>query len=120
MSDQDRPISKDDEKDVKSVARMLKWLVVVLIVISAGNFIRSFYNQDATDKATAAAESVETTASEGRNAAVNVEKTLTEILAQLEDSSGEPGSNSQDVQEALLAIARIEGFLCGGKCEPVP
>lgn len=109
--------NEDHETVLLAAVRMLKWLVVILIVVSAGNLARSFVNQQSTDKATQAAERVEATSIEGRDASVETLKELRQILANLEAADeGEPDLSNQAILDALQAIARIEGFVCGGPC----
>lgn len=112
------------EGTVSGGIRVLKWLVSVLIVISMGNFMRTFVVQDATDRATEAAReateaanSVKGTSAEGRDASLETLAELRAILQQIEErNQNDPGPGNQAIIEALQAIARIEGFICGGPC----
>ena len=112
------------ETKVASSVRVLIWLVVVLIVISIGNFSRTFVNQTSTDRATeasnaatAAAVEIRQTSEQGRDASLETLAELRAILATLEASnSDQPDLNNQAILDALQAIARIEAFVCGGTC----
>lgn len=116
---------------VSGANRFLTWLVVILIVISIGNFFRTYVNQDATDKAQEAAETAGTaasnaqdaantaaeTAGEGRDVSLDTLAELRAIIAQVNASSeGQPEINNQIVIDAFAAIARMEAFLCNGPC----
>lgn len=109
---------------VTGSTRLLVWLVVVLIVLSAGNLIRSFVNQNATDRSTqaseettAAAQRIENTTIEARDAAVDTLNDLRAALARY-SADAEEGLTNEFIVNALTAITRIEVHLCGGPCPP--
>lgn len=105
----------------RALLKFLLWLVGVLILLSIGNFLRSYVVQDAADKSTDAATRVEITSVEGRDAAVGTLNELRAIVARSEaNSQSQPALSNQQVIDALIAIARIEGFLCGGPCPTTP
>lgn len=127
---QDRGVRADVREDVVTERegtvtgsiRLLKWLICVLIVMSIGNFARTFVNQEATDKSTdaakqaeAAAERAELISVESRQAALDTLQELRAVVARAEANNDDSLSN-QVIVEALQSIARIEGFLCGGTC----
>jgi hypothetical protein len=115
------------EGSLASGIKVLIWLVSILIVLSAGNFIRSYYVQDSVDKAThagelaiIASENAKDTSVEGRDASLETLAELRAILARIEDqNTAEPDLQNQAILDALQAIARIEAFICEGPC-PVP
>lgn len=129
---QDRGVRADVREDVVTERegsvvgsiRLLKWLICVLIVISAGNFIRTFVNQNATDKSTMAARNAEEAAHraqeisiESREAALDTLQELRAVVARAQaNSADQPELANQAILEALQSIARIEGYLCGGPC----
>lgn len=121
--DREKEISRR-EATILTGLRTLKWLVAVLIVISAGNFVRSFYNQEAADKSTDASEQAEDAAdrigevaTEGRDASVDTLNELRVILAEIEaNQADQPELNNQLIVDSLKSIARMENFLCGGPC----
>lgn len=114
---QDRGVRADVREDIVTERestvigsiRLLKWLVVVLVVISAGNFVRTFYNQDASEKAIIAAERVEKIAAQARDILVRFE----------EAANANDGPENEAVIEAVLAIIRLERFICDGPCPEV-
>lgn len=107
-----------DEEQAKPALRMIKWLVIVLIVISSGNFIRTFYLQDAAEKTYDAAVRVELTSIEGRDASVDTLRELRQIIADFQESNadGSVEERNRIISEALESIFRMENFLCGGPC----
>jgi len=112
----------DDTQTDEKQKNFIGWMCVLLAVLMAGNFIRSFYVEDAADKATSSAESVSNVAVEGRDASIDVQATLHDILDELETASetSQPDLNNQAIIDSLQAIARIEGYLCSGPCPEVP
>ena len=103
---------------IVQAVRFIKWLVIVLIVISLGGFIRSFQVQDSAEKAVdaskeavSASNTAEGISEESRDAALS---SLEELRAAIQQSQSNPA-----VANALQAIFRIEAALCGGPCPEV-
>lgn len=117
-------IVTEREASVTGSIRFIKWLLLVLIVISVGNFTRTFVNQDTTDRAIVASHNAEMASKnaeivsiESRQAALETLSELRGIIARAEERDEEqPDIQAQAIIEALQAIARIEGFICGGPC----
>lgn len=104
------------ENFVKHSIRIITWLVVVLIVISGGNFIGSIITKNATDDIIQSADEIKVTTKEGRDASVDTLNELRAILARIRASGDEPDVQNQAIIDALQAIARIEAFVCAGPC----
>lgn len=132
--------AKSDKREwrITGSTKVLVWLVIVLIVISAGGVARSFVVQDSTDKATAAskestiasnnateasnnateaANSLEITAEEARDASLNTLTALEAALAEAQQQ--QEGLNAEFIVQALQSIGRIEAFICNGPCPDV-
>jgi len=124
LADEREGRAEQRESTVEASVRIIKWLVVVLIVLSIGNFLRTFVVQDSTDEstkaseeATEAAESLQVTGEEARDASLETLHELQAITKKLEEqNAGEPDLQNQAIIDALAAVARIEGHLCGGPC----
>lgn len=111
---------------VIDLVKSLRWAVVIIAVLLLGSLIRSYAVEDAADNAADAADeatdaaelNVEIT-TEGRDAA---QDTLAELRAVVSDlqaaQEAEPDLQNQAIIDALAAVARIEGYLCGGVCPP--
>jgi hypothetical protein len=112
------------EGSISGAVKMIRWLTIVLVVISAGNFVRSFFTEAASEKAVDAAHTAEeasnraeTTSVEGRDASLETLAELRAILARInENNEDEPDLTNQAIIEALQTIARIEAAVCDGPC----
>lgn len=113
------PLNTKREWSLEKLVKFLVWLVCVLIVISTASFIRSFSVQDSADDATKAANRVETSSIEGRDAALETLQGFRRVITEYEESrANQPQIDTQFVVETFQAIARMEAFLCQGPCPP--
>lgn len=112
------------EEYIENGIRFLKFLVSILVVLAAGLLLRSWPEQSQADKiedaahlAEAASLRAENTSIESRDAAVVTRDELRAVIAELEAArEAEPDLQNQAIIDALAAIARIEGRICGGPC----
>ena len=117
-------MTETTETREKGSHHLLIWLIVVLIIISIGSFVRSFIVQESADDAENAAQTAIVVTNrandislEGRDASLKTLDELHAILDSIKDTNtNEPDLQNQAIIDALEAIARIEGQLCGGRC----
>lgn len=99
-----RATSRDDK-----IAKSVRYLIImcfVLIVIATASIIRSFVVQDAVEK-------IEVIENEQT-------RKQAETLAELREAVNRSNSGGAETAEAVAAIHRMEGYLCGGPCPPPP
>jgi septal ring factor EnvC (AmiA/AmiB activator) len=113
--------------------RVIFWTAIILFVTAVISIIRSSQIQggvsdlnvtvaEARDAAQHAEEVIDDKTDmlsgqieEARAAAADARDTLKQALADFNEN-GE-GSSPEEIKDALLAINRIEFYLCGGRCE---
>lgn len=94
------------------------WMMIVITVLMVGSLLRSIIVQEQVEKVQDAAEITTDVAAAARDSADAALQELRAAIRAVEDAGeDEPELQNQAIIDALQAIARIEGFLCGGRCE---
>lgn len=125
----DRADSRADYADVQtaglteflnrlfSLMRLIGFLVIVVIVMLAGNLLQGELENDRLDKLAADIDVVEKASDDARSSAARTQDVIEQAIADLkENSNDQPPLNNQAVIDALEAVNRIERFLCGDIC----
>jgi hypothetical protein len=112
---------------IERSTRFIVWLCFVLVVLTAGTLARSFITQGRLDKLDDVIYRTEAAVSQtydvSENAKTAAESALKELRAAIraieESGSDQVPLNNQAINEALIAIARLENYLCNGRCPDV-
>jgi hypothetical protein len=95
--------------------RIIMWITVVLFVIAIASIFRSYQIELSVEKLDTHTEELAVQTKAAREAAIEARDSLQKALKEAEDRQAE--SSPTAIRDALLSIARIETYLCGGPCE---